>query len=90
MFAGGADRRWPNKLDPLVSLGGRDERRGDPRILRSLGLLDGAHEEFLAQYQAYTATRKHLEDEGFFDEQGEKRKFAGEEFVSHAQEPVQK
>ncbi|KAK3738243.1 hypothetical protein RRG08_039654 [Elysia crispata] len=87
-FLANGGRRRPTRLDPIQSQGRLDGTRDVTKLHKGFGLLKPEHMEFLAQYQAYTTTRKILEDEGFFDTQLGHTLLAGEQFGFNKQEEL--
>lgn len=88
---GGFGRGRPSRLAPIHSskaLNGKERNDTSAHQGRFGGLILPEHMEFLAQYQAYTTTRKLLEDEGFFDTDSDGKKLAGEQFGFNQQELI--
>ncbi|GFR83256.1 hypothetical protein ElyMa_004119200 [Elysia marginata] len=91
IFAPGYGRSRPHRLEPIHSVKSLDGKREGSELQGvhgSFGLFLPEHMEFLAQYQAYTNTRKLLENQGFFDTGLDHKKLAGEHFGFNQQEQL--
>ncbi|RUS81497.1 hypothetical protein EGW08_010753 [Elysia chlorotica] len=81
-------RGRPVRLAPIQSQANPFLTREVTQLHKGFGLIRPEQMEFLAQYQAFTNTRKLLEDEGFFDAQLGRANLAGEQFGFNQQEEL--